>query len=279
MKRYYPNAEYTETIEIALGLTDKYSKSVLFHFYWNGNLNEKHFYSILSCYYFNVYQNKHRIILWLENNHPNQYNQEIEKYAEIRYFSLHDEKKNTGFLETYDYAFGDLSHYSDIVRYLLLYNYGGVWLDLDCFILRNFDPLFSTFENEICVYQWEYQNYPNGAFYMSLHPKSETMKNNMMYIVDRGMGWGFQIAHLTYDLPLDLTVLPCSWFDAGWLYNPFNNNFLTFFEDTTSQYTFDTFSKGSFCYHWHNQWDKTIHENSTIRQLIHIIHTNLSIES
>jgi hypothetical protein len=275
MKLYYQNAEYTETIEIAFGLTDKYSKSVLFHFYWNGNLNEKHFYSILSCYYFNVYKNKHKIILWLENNSPTNYNHEIEKYAEIRYFSLNEEKTKTGFLEDYNYEYEDLPHYADFIRNILLYNYGGVWLDIDCFILRNFDPLFSKFENEICLYQWEYQNYPNNAFYMSLQERSETMKNNIEYIAERCRGWGFQTAGLTYELPLHLTVLPCSWFDAGWLYNPFNINCSTFFDDTSSQYTFDNFFKGSFCFHWHNKWDKPIHENSTISQLIKIIQTDL----
>ena len=71
-----------------------------------------------------------------------------------------------------------LSFYSDVVRYLLLYNYGGVWFDLDCFILRNFDPIFSNFENEICVYQWENQYYPNGAIYISLEPNS--LKMNLL---------------------------------------------------------------------------------------------------
>ena len=36
-------------------------------------------------------------------------------------------------------------------------------------------------------------------------------------------------------------------------------------------YNFDNFCKGSFCYHWHNQWDKSIHDNSIIKQLIQII--------
>ena len=49
-----------------------------------------------------------------------------------------------------------VSYYSDVVRYLLLYNYGGCWFDLDCFILRSFDPIFKNFyENEICVYQFK----------------------------------------------------------------------------------------------------------------------------
>ena len=83
----------------------------------------------------------------------------LEKYAEIKYFSLLEEKKHT-FLENNNFYYNkELSFYSDVVRYLLLYNYGGCWFDLDCFILRSFDPVFYNFESEICVYQWENQNY------------------------------------------------------------------------------------------------------------------------
>lgn len=278
MKLLISKTDYTETINIAINLQGEYSKSVIFHCYWHGILNEKHLYTILSCYYFNVYRNKHKIILWLENNTPNEYNTEIEKYAEIRYFYLASEKISTGFLENYEFKFGRVSHiahYSDFVRNLLLYNYGGIWFDLDCFVLRNFDPIFSNFENEICVYQWENENYPNNAIFMSLHPKSEKMKKNIEFIVERNYGWGFQEAHLTYDLPLDMLVLPCSWFNADWINNPYNIGFDNFFKNTDKQYNFDNFYSGSFCYHWHNKWNKNIDDNSIIMQLVKIIQNNL----
>lgn len=238
-------------------------------------MNEKHLYSILSCYYFNVYKNKHKIILWLENNTPNKYNNEISKYAEIKYFSLSDEKTNTIFLEKYEFNFKNITYYSDFVRSLLLYNYGGVWFDLDCFILRSFDPIFSNFENEICLYQWGHLNYPNNAIYISLHPKSANMKKNMEFIVNRNSGWGFQEANLTYDLPLDMLVLPCSWFNPVWSKNPYNISDVNFFENTKKQYIFDNFFKGSFCFHWHNKWNNKIHDNSIILQLVKIIQDKL----
>ena len=275
MKLLTTETGYQETIDLATNLQGEYSPSVTFHCFWNGILNEKHLYSILSCYYFNVYKNKHKIVLWLEDNIPNEYNDEISKFAEIRYFSANDEKNNTGFLQHYGHNFIDYSHYSDIVRYILLYNYGGIWFDLDCFFLRSFDPIFSNFENEICVYQWSTKNYPNGAIYMSLQPKSERMKRNIEYIVNVDIGWGFQEANLTYDLPLDMLVLPCSWFDAEWIDNPFNIRTDDFFKHTDQIYTFENYFKGSFCYHWHNKWNEPIEENSIIIQLIKIIHNNL----
>ena len=276
MKLLINKTDYTETIELAVNLQGEYNKSVEFHSYWNGELNEKHLYSILSCYYFNVHKNKHKIILWLENNTPNQYNNEIEKYAEIKNFSLSDEINNTNFMPNNFYYNKSLSFYSDVVRYLLLYNYGGTWFDLDCFFLRSFDPVFCNFENEIGVYQWGHLNYPNGAIYISLEPKSEKMKKNIEFILNRNRGWGFQEADLTYDLPLDMLVLPCSWFNALWSPNQYNIGVEHFFENTDVQYDFDNFFKGSFCYHWHNMWNKTIHNNSIIIQLVKIIQKNLS---
>ena len=93
MKYLMNTTDYNITIKDVLSINEEYNKSVIFHCYWNGELNEKHLYSIISCYYFNVYKNKHKIILWLENNIPNKYNSEIEKYAEIKYFSSYENRK------------------------------------------------------------------------------------------------------------------------------------------------------------------------------------------
>jgi hypothetical protein len=274
MKLLVNSTDYEETIKIAQSLTGEYAKSVTFHCYWNGQLNEKHLYSILSCYYFNVYNNKHKIILWLENNTPNQYNTEIQRYAEIKEFSLKTEIDNTNFMKLNFYYNKELSFYADVVRYILLYNYGGIWFDLDCLILRSFDPIFSNYENDICVYQWSDENYPNGAIYMSLESRSEKMKKNIEFIIGRNRGWGFRESRLTYDLPLDMLVLPCSWFDGSWIKNPYIIGIGEIFRHTDKKYDFDTFFKGGFCYHWHNRWNNKIEETSIILQLINIIKLN-----
>lgn len=274
MKLLSNDIEYTKTIVIAIKLLkDEYDKNVIFHCYWNGTLNKKHLYSIKSCYYFNK---KHKIILWLENNIPNEYNIIIGKYAEIKVFNIDNEKNNTYFINNYKIFYlnyNDLSYYSDLVRYLLLYNYSGVWFDLDCFILRCFDPLFIHFQNEICVYRWEYLNIPNGAIYISLEPKSNKMKKNIEFIINKNKGFGFLESNLTFDLELDLLVLPCSWFDPNWINNPIANekDFKFFFKETNNIYDFNNFYYGSFCYHWHNQWNDEIENNCIAMQLYNLI--------
>ena len=277
MKLLTKITDYDETIKLANKLTGKYDKSVIFHCYWHGNLNEKHLYSVLSCYYFNVLNRKHKIILWLENNTPNDINKEISKYCEIKEFSLQTEKENTNFIKTDFYYKTALSFYSDVVRYLLLYNYGGCWFDLDCFILRSFDPIFKNYEKEVCVYQWGHQDYPNGAIFISLEPKCIKMKHNINFIINRNRGWGFQEADLTFNLPLEMLVLPSSWFNGDWIQkqNPYNIGTSNFFKNTEKEYTFDNFFYGAFCYHWHNKWNKPIEDNSIIKQLVQIIKKRL----
>ena len=269
MKLLVNKTDYDETIQLAKDINQAYDKTVTFHCYWNGILNQKHLYSIKSCKYFN---DKHKIILWLENNIPNQFNEEIGKYSEIKYFSLDNEIHNTTFIHNNNFYYRkSLSFYSDLVRYLILYNHGGCWFDLDIFFLRCFDPLFFNYENEICVYQWANENYPNGAIYISLEPKSVKMRQVIEFIINRNRGWGFQEAQLTYDLPLDMLVLPCSWFNGDWITNPYNIGTQRFFEYTDKRYDFGNFFTGSFCYHWHNKWDKEIQYDSIIYQLNSII--------
>jgi hypothetical protein len=62
------------------------------------------------------------------------------------------------------------------------------------------------------------------------------MKDNIEFIINRNRGWGFQEAQLTYDLPLDMLVLPCSWFNGDWITNPYNIGTEKFFEKSTYQF-------------------------------------------
>ena len=270
--------DYNFCKEKALTLNGVYEKNVIFHCFWNGDLNEKHLYSIKSCYYFNVLNNRHKIVLWLENNKPNEINEEISKYCEIKDFIIKNETTDN-FLHNQLIVFkGPKSEKSNYYRMVLLYNYGGCWFDLDCFFLRSFDPLFCNFGNEICLYGWRTQPYPNNAIFISLEPKSTKMKKNMEYIISLGLGWGFQRVPLTYDLPMDITVLPYIWFDVGWINNPTTNQefFMEFFTPTQENITIDSFFPGSFCYHWHNKWNGEIQKNSPMMQLCNDLDKKLS---
>ena len=133
------------------------------------------------------------------------------------------------------------------------------------FFLRSFDPIFKNYEKEVCVYQWENQNYPNGAIFILLEPKCIKMENNINFIINRNRGWMFKEAQLTYDLQLEMLVFHCSWFDGDWIQNEYNIGTDNFFNNTEKEYTFDNFFNGAFCFHWHNKWNKLIEDNSIIK--------------
>ncbi len=254
------------------------AEPVTFHCYWTGALNEKHLISVKSCYLFNARGSKNQIIVWTQNCVDNAYMNEIRKYADIREFSEHDECRGT-FLEGYDFGRSiDASFYSDIVRYILLYKYGGVWFDLDCLFLRSITPLLNQFPGKILAYRWEQQNYPNGAVYISPTPFSEAMRANIEFIQKRGRGWGFQQAGLVYDTPMDILVLPCPWFDAGWIENPVLH-FNGFMKASAVEYDLDTFFPGAFCFHWHNKWFDVIEPSSPMDRLARDIDRRLSLVS
>lgn len=287
MKKINIGTDFNRTIKLAIDLNEneenesilkiitQQQKSNKFHCYRKGALNESHLYSILSCYYFNVYGKKNKIILWLENNIQNEYNVEISKYATIKHFSFKNEKKKTCFLETYDFDIQRESphDYFNFIKYLLLYNYGGMWFDLNCFLLRNFDPIFSNYGNEICVYQGHGENYLEHSIFISLQPKSEKMKKNMNFIIEQKLGWKFYFSMMDDSaLKLDMLVLPRGWFDPIAIKNPYNPISLdNIFENTDKKYNFDSFFYGCFCFNWHNQKIKEIQENSIIKQLVQII--------
>lgn len=285
MKVLTEKCHYEKTIKMASNLKGTFDKQVIFHCYWNGVLSVKHFYSILSCYYFNVFNNKHKIILWLENNTPNEFNEKISDYCEVKQFSLEEESEKTEFLKGYTYNFKDIKYYSDYVRLILLYNYGGCWFDLDCFFLRSFDPLFTNYGKEICLHAWGKtirkhklsKSYPGNGIIICLEQGSAKLKSNMEFIIKHNKGWGFQEAKLVYTLPLDFLVLPCCWFSPEWIPNPYHIGTLQFLQTSNKKYNFDNFFKGAFCYHWHNKWDMKVENNSIIEQLAKIIEKNLEL--
>ena len=270
MKLFSPVHNYDDEIAAAKNLTGVYEKPVTFHCYWDGGLNEKHVISMKSCYYFNVLNRRGRkIILWTTNDvKEGGIYDEVSKYAEIKRFDVSKEIVGTA-MEGYDYSGANQnpSFFSDIVRYTLLHKYGGCWFDLDVLFLRCFDPLFVNFEDEVVVYQWDNQNYPNGAIFISLMPNSDKLTRDIEFIRELGRGWGFQEAGLTFDLPMDYLVLPCGWFDPFWREdNPFGLEIKDFLKENNAVFSFDTFN-GAFAFHWHNQWNDEIEAGSPMEQL------------
>jgi hypothetical protein len=207
----------------------------------------------------------------------------LEKgYSEVRVFCLMNELQGN-FLDDLkhmelDFYENDLRYYSDFVRLVLLYKYGGIWFDLDIFFLQCIDPILFEFNNEIILYEWEDQNYPNNALFISLVPQDEKLAAIICHLAYQKWGWGFQnfikkvkTNTVTYSLPFDVLVLPCEWFDPGWVNNPWGITCDDFFLENSLYLDKESFFPGCVCFHWHNKWNDVIHKTSIFRQILHFI--------
>jgi hypothetical protein len=277
MKLFTDKLGYQETIEMANELSGSYNEPVIFHCFWNGKLNQKHYFSILSCFYTNVLKRPNRkIILWTNTiQEKNEMFDSLSTFCEVRWFNLEFELATTNLPKTLSSGYENYTYKSDRIRYIVIYKFGGVWFDLDIFFLKSLDPVLSKFKNEICVYTWSNSKHPNGAIFISNKSVSNNMFNFLEYLSEFNNGFGFQDysgngKNLEFDSPVDLTVLPCSWFDGSWCsdfpdFTEISNK--TFFHYTEKDVKLDTFAKGAFCYHWHNLWDYPIQEGSYFDRL------------
>lgn len=276
MRLFTTLTDYETTISLAPQETmHENFLETTFHCYWSGGFHEKCLVSIGTCYF---HHPDHRIVVWIDHHVPSKYDSQIQQWATLRPFDyLKEIKDGTDDLFLASEYKAPPSHYSDLVRYVLLYKYGGCWFDLDIFFLRPLDPLFRRFENEVCVYRWENQNYPNGAIYFSLSPRSLALKDVIQFYRKRNRHWGFQNEMLTFDCDVDLFVLPCSWFDPSWIANPYDLSFDGFFEATNKVYARGELFHGAFCYHWHNRYQKPIEKNSPLHQLWRSMYPELDV--
>jgi len=290
-------------LQVASGLTQynlsssayPFVHNMTYHAFWNGQLNEKHLLSILSCYMFNVRNNvaQRKIIVWTENVSvvSSSYFWEdlivAHGIAEARHFwipeameldvvkrmPVQDQKALHSRMKGKEH---ELSFLTDSFRYLLLLEYGGVWFDLDVLFLRPFDILTTAYPRT-WAYRWESQPYPNNALYFSPGPQDFDLRAVFEYLLHRGRGFGFQEANLRYDSPVPLLILPCAWFDGAWIKNSFFEGFQPFFEESHAKHTLASFFRGAFAYHWHNRWLVEPHPTSPFAQLLREVRQCLGV--
>jgi len=141
---------------------------------------------------------------------------------------------------------GENPSYSDLRRYLALFNYGGFWIDTDVVLLRPLWPLARMNAAYACKERFELHPYfplkyksvhINGAWLGVDSPGSKFMLSCMMRIMElllqesggalgteasRYYKWGGNVFwHILQwsreeGQPLPFVALPCDWFDNGW---------------------------------------------------------------
>ncbi|CAG8575075.1 6074_t:CDS:1 [Scutellospora calospora] len=281
---------------------------MIFHVYWRGNMVEKIALMIKSFLYTQPL-NCSRLYVWVdENSEDLRLNNEILPLIRFSGKNLVFKKWITSEQLNSDPIFNgwksklrsnqNVVGFSDIVRFVLLYRYGGMYLDADVLCLRDMRPLY--YLNFDFAYRWSIWTHYNTAI-LRLQPNSticrtiiqEAILNNMDFHPMSLKNYLIKDKSKTitnHDLNKHLYMMPVILFDPLWLkadltivnqiLNPNLNTFFDVFKPYILDYEFPEslitkmnndplklrnkhhFFRGAFTYHWHNNWDRSINPKS-----------------
>eukprot|EP01117_Protostelium_nocturnum_P016498 TRINITY_DN6537_c0_g1_i1.p1 TRINITY_DN6537_c0_g1~~TRINITY_DN6537_c0_g1_i1.p1 ORF type:complete len:443 (+),score=100.11 TRINITY_DN6537_c0_g1_i1:45-1373(+) len=175
---------------------------------------------------------------------------------------------------------------SDMFRVAILYQYGGMYLDVDSLLLRDLGDLYLS--GKEFAYEWASKGLANTAVFY-LNKRSNTGKA----IIEGAMNlkhwfsvnppfhpWHYLEYVFNSKLPgADLMILPCALFDPIWLTDeksaenlredlspPFKkiDDVFTWKIDVEQPRIMTNFLAGAWALHWHgnNKWDRSIHKES-----------------
>lgn len=162
----------------------------------------------------------------------------------------------------------NLAARADAFRILMMHKYGGLYFDMDILFLRDLQTLFWGQE---FVYAWEKQPYANSAL-MYFRKGSYITEHIVQKAVKRQSCLPWVLFRYGDKIMRYLRVYPCSFFDPLWM-GYAEGMPLTRFEDLFCDMdkvicqhvnSFKDFFPGSYTFHWHNLWNREIHENSYI---------------
>jgi len=246
-----------------------YDAGIDLHFYWRvpREFGRKQLASVKSAIVTQNLRNT-RIHLWSNidlSNNPCV--QQIAKHIHLHVFDPVKEAIGTP-LEGLDLLKKDDSMCwlgGDLFRLLILYKYGGVYVDCDIILIRDLAPLL---EQEF-MYQWGTElDRINGAV-MRLF-KGSQLGNDLLLTLPKVNGsdntcdWGSHLYGRVRQTNKNWTVFPCAFFNPEWqLYIDLGNADHPFKKSPHSQDDFE----GCFSWHWHNKWDAPIEDGSKFQRL------------
>lgn len=172
--------------------------------------------------------NGYEFVLWDESNIPNN----------IPILDKLKNKKQWAFM-------------SDYIRLYALYHYGGIYLDTDIEVVKDFSPLL--YDN--CFFGEESPGKFNNAV-IGATPHSPFIKKCLEYMEHNFMSGKILYSpevvtnvYNSYAYKSDLKVYPSEFF---YPYNPFRN-------DSLSQLMYQDVSKNTYAiHHWSNSWKKSL---------------------
>jgi len=181
----------------------------------------------------------------------------------IDILSLNDEKNWSG---------------GDLFRLLVLHNYGGIYLDMDMVLLRDFSPLFY----QEFMYKWgclpfDTSSDINGAC-MGIFKKSKLSFDLLQTIKSLPLSplttmWSSNLYKMVRKNNSNWSVLPAAFFNPEWQDDP-NRNWGSNDNNAFADNPYKLY-EGVFSWHWHNRWDNDIHPNSKWKKIEDIIENKL----
>jgi hypothetical protein len=251
----------------------KYNEMTEYHVFWNVGLPfERKQLLPIKSFLCTQNLNKSKLNVWsnidLSNN---EYIKPYLPYINIKIWNPIEESKGTPLEnklnlltanDSLNWAAGDL------FRILVLYNYGGLYVDFDVVFLRDFAPLL----DQEFMYKWSFQkDMINGAV-MRMFKGSQLgldLMNQMALQSPRPgtTAWSTELYQKVRQFNNNWTVFPCGFFNTEWQIkltpeqknDPKNQELIKFitypFKKTEmSNQLYD----GVFCWHWHNGWREEI---------------------
>lgn len=230
--------------------------------------NDKELLSLMS-YFATQNLQKTNLIVWSDYDISNDPKiQRFKNLADFRVWDAKSEAKGT-LLENENRIFesADEKHYlqSDLLRILALYKYGGVWIDMDIVLLRDFKPIL----DQEYMYMWgsetDFINQGACATVLSLKQKSEFSHKLLefiprMKIRPNSTCWGkdmFARLYNEYQFP----IFPSTFFNIEWCINATTPGHGNYIEDgwfKSREDNKDFLFLETFAWHWHNSSKKNL---------------------
>ena len=267
---------YLKSLEYAKNIKNSNQDKLVFHCFWRvpRDFDRKQLAVLKSIITSHIDDLSNiEINLWSNVDlSENIYFKEVSKYVNLKNWNLYEEIKGT-ILEDCNFLKKEIIHddlcylEGDFFRLLILYKYGGFYIDMDVLVLRNMRPL----NNLQFLYQW-------GTSGFSDFEPNITMNGAVMRL-DKESSLSLEFLEILKQTPPskntfcwgnkmyssinknDLFVLPGVWFNSEWG-----------FENTTLEYAFKDigyvdFFDGAFAWHWHNKWDAEVEVGSKFQIL------------
>ena len=258
-----------------------------YHLYWRGPFTTKHAFAVKSL--LATQGRRGEVCVWLdaENGYPgheqNEALQSVASEISVMAFDPAVECRGTpleGRTELQQHP--SPLEQANLFRLVVLYQHGGVYLDLDTMLLRDLsDLIVQPFMTEDFCCRWSaHLPYGNNAL-LRFRRGSETAWKLMERSVEEGTCNPTVILRFEGAEEIDLTVLPCAFFDPLWPhadgksrlerapFDGFDGFFRKFgwrFRPDREIGSYRDFFPGAFAYHWHNHWDAQEHERSYFGQ-------------